>query len=207
MYVRAKMTAKPVTATPDLSILDASALMKNNNIKQLPVLENGKLVGLVSQLNIQQFAPSQATSLSVFEMNYLLAKATVRDAMTQNPITVEAGALIEEAAVLMRNHKVQCLPVTENGKMVGIITETDIFDAFIEIVGFKDPGSRLTVRAEDAPGMLSKVTGVIGAQGVNISHASVFRGQNGYSDMVLRVNTNNLVPVIEALKAAGLEVL
>lgn len=207
MFVRAKMTAKPLTASPDLSILDASDLMRSNDVKRLPVVENGKLVGIVSRSDIQQYAPSKATSLSVFEMNYLLAKATVRDAMVADPVTVDAGAMVEEAAVIMREHNVQALPVMENGQLVGIITETDIFDAFIEIVGFKDPGSRLAVRVTDEPGMLSKVAGIVGAQGVNISHASVFRGQNGMSDMVLRVNTKNLAPLAAALEEAGLQVL
>lgn len=207
MYVKTKMTPKPLTVEPGLSILDASAMMQNNGVKRLPVTSGGKLIGIVTRSDIQQFSPSKATSLSVFELSYLLSKATIADAMTRNPITVDAGALVEEAAVIMRDNDVRALPVMENGELVGIITETDIFDAFIELIGFKDPGTRLVVRAKDAPGAMSQVTRVIGEKGYNISHISVFRGGNGMSDMVIRVNTDDVAPLVEAIRAEGYEIL
>ena len=110
MYVKDKMTANPYTIQPDTSISDAFSIMKDNGFHQLPVVKGGKLVGLLTEKELQNVTPSTATSLSVYELNYLLTKITVAQAMITNPITIEADALLEKAAVLMRSHDVRALP-------------------------------------------------------------------------------------------------
>ena len=203
MYVRNRMTVNLYTVTPETSINDAFGVMKEHKIKRLLVVSDGKLVGIVTEKELQKVTPSSATTLSVFELNYLLSKAKVSDVMTRNPITIEAKELLEVAAVLMRETDIGALPVTENGELVGIITETDIFDAFIELMGFRDPGSRITVRANDLPGNLSEITSAISAMGVNISHIAVYKGADSVCDVVIRVNSNNSEEIEKALENKG----
>ena len=132
MYVRSRMSKNPITITRETTIAEALDIMRNNSIRRLPVMEKDKLVGIVTERDLE-VSPSPATSLSVFEINYLLAKMKIGDVLPkrQNVITVSPDALLEEAALLMRDHKIGALPVCEDGKLVGIITETNIFDAFI----------------------------------------------------------------------------
>lgn len=207
MYVRTRMTANPYTITPDSTINDAFGLMQEHSFRRLPVVVNGKVVGIVTEKELQKISPSQATSLSVFELNYLLSKTTVASAMTKNPITVQADALLEEAAVLMRESNVGALPVMEGDRLVGIITETDIFDAFIDLMGFKESGSRITIAAKDIPGAMSEVTKIISSFGMNITHMAVYRGASGTSDMVVRVNTKNTKELEKELEEKGYKIV
>lgn len=195
MYVRSRMTINPITITADAPITDAVALMKEKNLKRVPVVDGSKVVGLLTQSDIQKVSPTKATSLSIFEINYLLSKLTVKDAMTKNPITIEADNLLEEAAVIMRQDRIGTLLVVENGNLVGIITESDIFDAFIDLLGFKDVGSRITVEAKDTPGIMAHIAEIYKSLHVNISHIAVYRGE-GTSDIVIRS---------EAVETADLE--
>jgi acetoin utilization protein AcuB len=111
--------------------------------------------------------------------------------------------LLEEASLLMREHKIGGLPVVEDGKVVGIITETDIFDAFIEIMGFRDKGTRITVDVGvDHPGVLAEVSSIIASHNINITHLAAFR-----SELIVRVNTTNVEEIIDAIKAKGYTVL
>src|SRR5689334_12102298 len=152
MFVKNKMTANPFTISPDQTIPDAHEIMAQNGIKRLPVIKNGKLVGIVSKEDILRASPSEATTFSIGEITYLLAKTKISQIMTKNPVTISSKALLEEAATLMRDNDISFLPVVDEGKLVGIITESDIFDSFIELLGFREPGTRLTVEADDAPG-------------------------------------------------------
>lgn len=194
MYIKNRMTRNPITIKVDEPITDAVALMREKNLKRVPVVNGDKLIGILTQSDIQKVSPTKATSLSVFEINYLLSKTTVKDAMTKNPITIEAESLLEEAAVIMRENRIGTLPVVENGKLVGIITESDIFDAFIDLLGFKDVGSRITVEVKDTPGIMANVAEIYKSFNINISHIAVYRGQ-GTSDIVIRseaVETSDL---------------
>lgn len=140
MFVRNKMKANPFTISPDQTIPEAHEIMAQHGVRRLPVMKNGKLVGIVSREDIQSASPSKATSLSVGEITYLLAKTKIKQIMSKNIVTISPDALLEEAATLMRDQKVGFLPVVEDGKLVGIITESDIFDAFIELLGFREKG-------------------------------------------------------------------
>lgn len=125
--VRDWMTASPVTITPKTSLSEAHRLMKQNKVRRLPVVENGRLIGIVAMSDVLEAEPSGATTLSIYELNYLLAELKVDKIMKHNVITVLPTATIRDAASIMLEHKIGGLPVVEDGKLVGIITESDIF--------------------------------------------------------------------------------
>lgn len=126
-HVRDWMTPNPITAPPSMALPDALKLMAEHAIRRLPVVERGKLVGMVTRGDLRGAQPSQATSLSVFELHYLVARITLDEIMTRDPLTVADSATIQEAARLMLEHKISGLPVLKQGHLVGIITESDIF--------------------------------------------------------------------------------
>ncbi len=207
MYVKNGMTADPFTISPEASITDALELMQEKHVRRLPVMKGDLLVGLVTERDVSDGSPSRATSLSVHEMRYLLDKTKISSVMTKDPITISADAFLEEAAVIMRDNKISTLPVMEDGKLVGIITETNIFSAFIDLLGFRDVGSRITVSAGNQPGSLAKIAKIIGDEGVNIAHVAVYEGGEGKKDVVFTVNTPDAEPLAAALNAAGQEVI
>ena len=207
MFVKNKMTANPFTISPDQTIPDAHEIMTENGVKRLPVMKNGKLVGVVSKEDIAQASPSKATTFSMGEITYLLAKTKISQIMNKNPIIVSSDALLEAAAVLMRDNNVSFLPVIDNNKLVGIITESDIFDSFIELLGFREPGTRLTVEADDAPGIMSNLTSIIGNFGANISHVAVYRGSNGKSAVVIGINSLNTADLEKSIEQQGFKIL
>jgi len=125
--VREWMTANPVTVEPKTTLPEAHKIMKDRRIRRLPVVENGRLVGIVTLGDIREAEPSDATTLSIFELHYLLAKLTIGEIMTREPITISPNATIREAAKLLLQNKIGSLPVVQNDKLIGIITELDIF--------------------------------------------------------------------------------
>jgi CBS domain-containing protein len=134
MTVRDWMTPNPITVDPQTPINEAYSIMKKNRIRRLPVVDREKLVGIVTIGDIREASPSDATSLSIWEQNYLLSKLTVGNIMTKNPITVTPDTTIRDAAALMLEHKIGGLPVVEGGKVVGIITESDIFRLLVKVM-------------------------------------------------------------------------
>lgn len=130
--VRDWMTPNPITIDPQTTLPEAHKLMKECHIRRLPVVDHGKLVGILTLGDIREASPSNASSLSIFELNYLLAKLTVEKIMTRDPILIAQTATIREAAQLMLEHKIGGLPVIENDKLVGIITESDIFRVLVQ---------------------------------------------------------------------------
>lgn len=207
MFVKNKMTANPFTISPDQTIPDAHEIMAKNGIKRLPVMKNGKLVGIVSKEDISSASPSKATTLSIGEITYLLAKTKISLVMNKNPITISSNALLEEAAILMRDNNIGFLPVVDNEKLVGIITESDIFDSFIELLGFREPGTRLTIEANDEPGIMSNLTSIIGSSGANINHVAVYRGANGKSAIVIGINSWNTADIEKSIEGQGFKIL
>ncbi len=156
-----------------------------HGIRRLPVVKDGKLVGIVTKEDIERYSPSKATSLSMGEITYLLSKTKIKQIMTKDLVTISPDALLEEAATLMRDQKVGFLPVVDGDKLVGIITESDIFDAFIELLGFREKGTRLTVEASDEPGILARLTGIFAQYRANITRVAVYRGTDGTSSVVV----------------------
>lgn len=174
------MSADVITIGVDTKIFDAVDLMKKNDIHRLPVMQGERLVGLITEGTIQAAMPSKATSLSVYEVNYLLNKTTVADVMIQQVQTISPDAELEDAIYIMRKHKFGVLPVQAEGKLVGIITNNDIFDAFLTISGYLEGGSRIQVKIiEDKKGVLADLTAVLAANNYSISTIIVYHSQAG----------------------------
>jgi acetoin utilization protein AcuB len=121
------MTRDPITASPELPLPDALQLMKEHSIRRLPICEHGKLIGIVTRGDLRGAQPSSATSLSVFELHYLIGRITLAQIMTRHPVCVAPTTTIQDAANLMLQRKISGLPVMEHDRLVGIITESDIF--------------------------------------------------------------------------------
>lgn len=206
MFVRDYMTKSPITINKKTPVFEALEIMKKHKIRQLPVVSEGKLAGLVTEKELLTVTPSPATSLSIYEMNYLLAKMTVAEALVKNPITVTPDTTLEEASVLMREHKIGSVPVLEGGKLVGIITATDIFDALIRFFGYGKAGTRLVVESRDRIGLLADVTQVIKEFDVLIQGIICVPKDNENVEMMLRLSTIDSAPLVEALGKRGLKV-
>ena len=169
MLVRERMSQEPVTITPDVSVTDALRLMRERKVRRLPVLDShGKLVGIVSDQDLLYASPSPVSSLSVWEMNYLLARLKVEEVMTRQVITVTEDTPLEEAARIMADNKIGGLPVMRDDKLVGIVTETDLFKIFLELLGARQSGVRVTALISGAKGTLAKITNAVFGAGGNI---------------------------------------
>ncbi|WP_231294287.1 CBS and ACT domain-containing protein [Mobiluncus curtisii] len=200
------MTANPFTIDSGATVPDAIELMQAHGITKLPVLHDGKLCGVVSQLDLNRALPSDATSLSFGEVAYLLSKLKIYKIMQKNPPTIAPDAMLEEAAILMRDTKVEILPVLDEGKVVGVITESDVLDAFIDINGAREPGTRLVIEADDQPGVMSRLARVTGELETNITHIAVYRTGMESSFVLLGVNTVNTADLEDAFTKAGFRV-
>lgn len=206
MFVKWRMTANPFTIDSGATVPDAIEMMQTHDITKLPVLRDGKLCGVVSQSDINRALPSDATSLSFGEVAYLLSKLKIYKIMHKNPPTISADAMLEEAAIVMRDSKVEILPVMDKDKVVGVITESDVLDAFIDINGAREPGTRLVIEADDQPGVMSRLARVTGELETNITHIAVYRTGMESSFVLLGVNTVNTTDLEEAFTKAGFQV-
>ena len=206
MRVKDRMTIDPYSIDIHQSIRDARDMMQEYRCRRLPVREDGKIVGIVTRSDISRAMPSDATSLSVHELNYLLVRTTIRDAMPakQHLITIGPDDFIESAAQLMREHTIGGIPVMEGEKLVGIITETDIFDAFIDILGVRNQHTRIDFYIQERPGTLADIARLFGEKGLNIANAVVFfdAPQQQYK-LILRVGSLDCSEVLDQLRASG----
>lgn len=179
MKVGQRMTRNPITITPDVTVPEAQAIMRREKIKRLPVLDNkGKLVGIVTTLDLIHASPSPATSLDIYELHYLLSKLKVEKVMTRNVITVDEDLPIEETARIMADNGISGLPVMRGNVLIGIITETDLFKLFIELFGARHKGIRLTLLLPEKKGELAKVSNAITKAGGNIVSFATFEGED-----------------------------
>jgi acetoin utilization protein AcuB len=178
------MTHPVITISPDMAIVDVLSLMKQEHIRRTPVVKDGKLVGIVSDKDLLNASPSAATSLSVWELNYLISKIKVADIMTRRVLTVTEDTPIEVAARTMVDNKIGGLPVVRGEDVVGIITETDLFKIFLELMGAREPGVRVTALVTEQPGKLATLTGAIASQGGNFVAFGVFAGETSANRLV-----------------------
>lgn len=206
MFVRDYMTKSPITISKKTPVFEALEIMKKYKIRQLPVVAEGKLAGLVTEKELLTVSPSPATSLSIYEMNYLLAKMNVGEAMIKNPLTVTPGTTLEEAALIMRENKIGSVPVLEDDKLIGIITVTDIFDALSRFFGYGKAGTRLVVESKDRVGLIADVTQVVKEFDVPIKGIICVVKDNENAEMMLRLGTIDSARVVEALENRGLKV-
>lgn len=179
MLVKDYMSQDLITIDKKTKIFDVVELMKEYDIHRLPVVENKRLVGLITEGTIQEAMPSKATSLSVYEANYLLNKTIVDDVMIKKIETIKEDCLLEDAIFTMRTKKVNVLPVLNDAdEIVGIITNNDIFDAFLNITGYKEPGTRVSIRIEeDHEGVLARLTQLFSDNHLNIVQIVVYRNK------------------------------
>ena len=213
MLVKERMSPRPVTVQPDTSLLEALQIMREHRVRRLPVLTKaGKLVGIVLEKDLLYASPSPATSLSIYEMNYLIAKIKIRDLMTQQIITVSEDCSLEEAARVMVDNEISGLPVMADGQLVGIITESDLFKVFLELLGAREQGLRVTVRVLDRKGVLARLTGAISARGANIVALGTFGcGDSDHCALVIKVQEIEreeievIEPAIQGAQAEGLD--
>jgi acetoin utilization protein AcuB len=203
MSVSDFMTKNVVVVAPETPIFDAIDLMKQHDIHRLPVLQNDKLVGLITEGIIQEAMPSKATSLSVYEANYLLNKTTVGDIMEKNVLTIDPDALLEDAIYKMRENKIAVLPVVEQETVTGIITNNDIFAAFLKITGYNDGGTRISLQiADDHVGILAEITKLLAEHDFSILTIVVNRMELA-TIVEIQVQTRNVEKVKEVLTNAG----
>jgi acetoin utilization protein AcuB len=210
-FMREKIQRNPVTISPEASFFEARNLIHERGIRHLPVVDkNNTLVGIVTDRDIREAAPSDATLLSVQELNYLLGKLKVSSFMTPKAklITITPDTLIEEAVQLMHDNKIGCLPVVEAGRLYGIFTETDALDHLVDIFGFKQKGTRLTIALEDKPGSLLGILEVFKKH--NLSVISIVTPSflvEGKRITAIRIRTEEYKEVVADLEKAGYDVL
>jgi len=209
MLVRERMSTKPVIITSDAPIAEALRVMRQSQVRRLPVLnEAGQLIGIVSEKDLLYASPSPASSLSIYEMHYMLSTLRVTELMTPDPITITPDTLLEEAAIIMADSKIGGLPVVEDGKLVGIITETDVFKVFLELLGAREKGLRLTLRIPERMGEMARITTEIARLGGDILALGTFLGDDPTTAVVTVKVTDVPADQLEAaMRELGLEVL
>jgi len=205
------MKRDPVTVGPDASFYEAENLIRSSGIRHLPVVDKQKkLLGLVTDGDIREAGPSDASTLSIREMHYLLGKLQVSGFMTpiDKLITVKPDSIVERAAQLMYEHKIGCLPVVEDNKLVGIITETDMLELLVDIVGLNVKGTRVTIAIPDEPGQMFGILQIINKYNVNIiSIVSPTYSVEGRRLAVIRLKTQNVEPILSDLRELNYEVV
>jgi len=208
MFVKNKMSKPVISISPDMPIADALVLMKKEKIRRAPVIKDGKLVGIVSDKDLLNASPSPVTTLSIWEMNYLLSKITVSEVMTQNVMTVTEDTPVEQAARIMADNKIGGLPVLKDGHCVGIITETDLFKVFLDLLGAREIGVRITIRIEDKTGKLSNVTQAIAqADGSILSLGQLMDDDNAYRLVTFKVKNLEEQKLREILTPIVVEII
>ena len=210
-FMREKIQKDPVTIGPEASFYEARNLIHEKGVRHLPVVDkNNVLVGIVTDRDIREAAPSDATLLSVQELNYLLGKLKVSSFMTPKDklISITPDTIIEEAVQLMHDNKIGCLPVLEGGKLYGIFTETDALDHLVDIFGFKQKGTRLTLALEDKPGTMLGILEVFKKHNINIiSIVTPSFMVEGKRIAAIRIRTEEYKDVVKDLEKAGYDVL
>ncbi|WP_071441291.1 CBS and ACT domain-containing protein [Traorella massiliensis] len=209
MYVKNEMTANPITINADDVISKAADIMSENNLHRLPVMENGKLVGLVTKGLITSKGVGGATSLSVFELNYLLNRTSVKTVMIKlkDLVTISSNKLLEEAASLMLAHDIGCLPVVDDGELVGILTQNDLFKAFLDILGWQRKGSRIEVNVPDTLGILGEISKIFVDNNANITNFTVYRNNDdSTADLILRTTLTETDELEKELNQNGFKV-
>lgn len=184
MFVGERMSRPVISVSPEEPINEVLAMFREEHIRRAPVIKDGKLVGIVSERDLLNASPSSVTTLSVWEMNYLISKVTVKNVMTKKVITVDKDIPIEEAARIMADKKIGGLPVVSAGRVVGMITETDLFKIFLELMGARQKAIRVTATIEEKPGELAKLTQAIASNGGDFIAFGMFSGPDTNSRVV-----------------------
>jgi acetoin utilization protein AcuB len=204
MLVKDIMTADPICVTPTMAVTEAQSLMRSKNIRHLPVVDEKKrLVGLVTQGRLRRALPADTSDFSRFEVSYVLARIKVGDVMVREPVTVEEDTAIEEAARVMADKKLSCLPVMRAGGLVGIITDNDLFNSMVNLLGSRRGGLRVTVSQPDRAGEVARISTAIARHGGYLSVFVTYPTANpDVWQSVLKVSNMSQEEVIKALEGA-----
>ena len=188
MTVSKNMTINPVTTTPDMGVFEAFELMKSEGVQRLPVLDgDGNLVGIISEKNITSAAADK--EVSIVEFALLLSKIKVGDVMTKEVITVSVDDPVEMAARKMRDNDICILPVVDNnGKLVGVVSRSDLFRLLLELFGTRHYGIRVTFRIKDQKGVIAKLAIALEKIGANIVSIGNLDSDQGYSTIIMKIN-------------------
>jgi acetoin utilization protein AcuB len=211
MLVGERMSHPVLTVSPDMSALDAQAFMRREHVRRVPVIQDGKLVGIVTESDLLNASPTQATLLSVWEINYLVSKIKVSQVMTKKVRTIDENTPIEEAARVMIDNKIGGLPVLRDGKVVGIITETDLFKVMLEMLGARQQGTRASVLVPNKAGEIAALSRAIFEAGGDIIALGTFAGDDpstaelafkvaGLDEVSLRATLTPLVTEIRDIR-------
>jgi acetoin utilization protein AcuB len=209
MLVKHRMTPKPFTVTTDTSVKEALELLDQHPFRHLPVVDaSGNLRGVVTNRSLLLSSPTSATTLSVFEVDYILSHTQIGQVMSSPAVAVEPDLPLEEAARLMIDNHIGCLPVVEGEKLVGIISDTDIFRVFVEGLGGGHPSPRITVVVPEEVGSLAKVTGCIADIGGNIYSLGIFWGDTPEDRVItLRIEGVDKEAAVQALESADIPIV
>lgn len=202
MLVKERMSHPVITVQLDLPIMEALKMMREEHVRRFPVVDrHGRLAGIVSERDLLHAAPSDATTLSVWELTYLLGKVTVEKVMSKEVITVAEDTPLEEAARIMADNKIGGLPVVRDGEVVGIITETDLFKTFLELLGAREAGIRLAVLVKNSTNDLSDLLHAIHASGGIILAMGTFLGESSQNrDVTLKITGVDQASLVSAVK-------
>jgi len=202
MIIERRMTRNPVTATPDMSIAEASNLMKQEKVHRLPVLDKyKKLVAILTEKDILYATPSPASSLSIHEMAYLLSKLTVKKLMSKNVITITKNTTVEEAARMMVDQDLSSLPVLDGDKLIGIVSKSDMFKILLELFGARHFGVRVSFVVDDKPGTIAKISQALSEAGMDIIAFGTFMGTDPSNAIcTVKVQGASMAKVVEIIK-------
>lgn len=205
MYIKDHMTADPITITKEYTLAQASELMGKNHFHRLPVVDgDGRLIGLVTGGLVEENSGARNTSLSIYELNYLLNRTQVAEIMIQDVKTIGADEFLEEAALRMEKNKISVLPVVDEKKHVlGIITEHDIFKAFVDLMGYTTPGVRFVINFEDKPGVFANVCNLFAKENINLENIGVFHNARGVETVVKVTGEASVEYMRELLESNG----
>lgn len=190
MYVKNNMSKNIKCVEVDQKISEVVELMNQHDLHRIPVVKDLKLVGLVTEGMISKNGASKATSLSIYELNYLLSKTNVDAIMIKDVITIHEDRFLEDAALLMFKHDIGCLPVVNHEReIVGILTNNDVLKAFIDMLGYRESGCRVCVEVKDELGTIGELSQIFVRNECNITHLGVYSKHNGYADIIIRIDT------------------
>ncbi len=209
MTIKSVMTENPFTVSPSDPVTNAQTMMRREKIHRLPVIDGAKkLVGIVSEKDLLYATPSPATTLNVYEMSNLLSKLKVESVMTKEVIAIPSETLIEDAARLLVDNNIGGLPVVDEGTLVGIVTESDLFRLLIDLFGTRKKGVRATLRVPERPGELADTTKAISDAGGNVISVGTFSGNDVTNAvMIVKVEGVSKEHLLEILTPLVVEVM
>ena len=210
MTVKRMMKKNPITTTAETSIVDVADILKENHIHRLPVLDKkGKLIGVITEKDILHASPSPVSSLSVHEMPYMLSRLKVSNLMTKDVRTIDPDTTVEEAAKIMVDDDLSCLPVIEGEKLVGIVSKSDMFKVLYELFGSLVKGTRVTFLFNQRSGEISRLSTALANKGFDIISIGTFvdKGEKDGVLTTIKVRTENSEGVLEVLRPIVKEIL